>query len=810
MCTLCATTGTFEPTRHIDDTGVTDPLLATGFEGADAAGDMSTIYSMEVGDRFEGVLEGDGDRDWVSVTLTAGETYEIALSGQDTDGVPDPFLRLHDSNGTQIAAADDSGPGATSTLTFTAPATGTYHLGAGTFGDSQAGAYRITVTGAAGAPVATLDGLADYLTDGFWEDAGGERRSFDTSLDNRITVDVSALTAEGQQLARWALEAWEAVADIRFVETRTNADITFDDSDPGLGAYAFSYTIGTTITSSTVMITPGWLTRFGTSIDSYGFTTYLHEIGHALGLGHQGNYDGTATYERDADFANDSWQVSLMSYFSQIDNTTTAASYGFPVTAMMADIIAIQNLYGAPDQSSLTAGDTTWGANTTLAGYLSDLFDAATGGPARGIYDGNDFAFTIYDRDGIDTLDLSFSPGDDRVDLQPGTFSDVGGLIGNLGITRDTIIENFIGGSGRNHVTGNDADNMLNGEGGDDTLLGGDGNDTLLGGAGSDRLFGGNGADRVDGGFGRDIAYLGDGDDIYTDTAQAGWFGADQVFGGNGNDSIQTGGGNDTLFGGNGNDTLDGGNGDDLMIGGNQGDVFYAGNGNDTVEGGNGRDTAYLGNGDDRYTDTGQSGWLGGDRVFGGAGNDFIDGGGGDDTLHGGGGDDTLAGGNNNDMIYGGAGFDMIYAGNGDDVVDAGDGRDVVFLGNGNDVFTDSAQTGFLGADRVFGGAGNDTIMAAGGNDTLSGGPGDDVFVFIGRDIEQDIITDFSLGSDALELDGALWRDTVSAPLNPDQVIARFASVTADGVVLDFGNGNTILLEGLTSTGGLAADLEIF
>ena len=34
------------------------------------------------------------------------------------------------------------------------------------------------------------------------------RQSFDVGPGGTLDVDLSALTAEGQQLARWALEAW--------------------------------------------------------------------------------------------------------------------------------------------------------------------------------------------------------------------------------------------------------------------------------------------------------------------------------------------------------------------------------------------------------------------------------------------------------------------------------------------------------------------------------------------------------------------------------------------------------------------------
>src|SRR5690606_16425877 len=121
---------------------------------------------------------------------------------------------------------------------------------------------------------------------------------------------------------------------------------------------------------------------------------------------------------------------------------------------MMVDIVAIQNLYGAPGAASATAGATIWGGRwTTLPGYLGDFFSqVAVGSVDPALYGGDPVTFTIYDRDGVDIVDLSASTTNDRVDLNDGAFSDVYGLIGNIGIARGTVIENLNTGSGHDTV----------------------------------------------------------------------------------------------------------------------------------------------------------------------------------------------------------------------------------------------------------------------------------------------------------------------------------------------------------------------
>ena len=122
--------------------------------------------------------------------------------------------------------------------------------------------------------------------------------------------------------------------------------------------------------------------------------------------------------------------------------------------------------------------------------------------------------------------------------------------------------------------------------------------------------------------------------------------------------------------------------------------------------------------------------------------------------------------------------------------------------GGGNDrLFGDA------GNDRLSGDAGNDRLNGGLGNDILKGGSGADQFTFAIRG-GRDVIEDFAVNQrDTLLLDDALWK--AAGTLRIGQVLSKFAEVTKDGVLLDFGGGNSLLLEGLTSTKPLADVIEI-
>ena len=105
---------------------------------------------------------------------------------------------------------------------------------------------------------------------------------------------------------------------------------------------------------------------------------------------------------------------------------------------------------------------------------------------------------------------------------------------------------------------------------------------------------------------------------------------------------------------------------------------------------------------------------------------------------------------NNNQTVRGGEANDTLIGGKGDDTLQGGLGNDEL-RGRNND----ERLFGEEGNDRLFGNRGNDVLIGGSGNDTLIGGKGSDLFV-LAQDNGVDLIKDFELGKDLIQLSGNL------------------------------------------------------
>jgi len=587
MCFICASAASKGSNLFFDDHQNT-PSNALIIETSDAGATINTSYTVNVGDVFAGELAFGDEEDWFAIDLIAGQSYDISL--MSGDGLIDPAITVYNSSGSSVALLDDGANDFSAGGTFVADATGTFYISVHDYYYSDIGSYEVAIEFADFEPfvpgsIGTLDEMAEFLISDGW---GGVEYKWDKSV---ITVNISGLEADAQQVAVWAMEAWEAVINIDFQVVTSGEDITVDDEYSGAYAYGPNSTDAFYVEGGVELNVNKFWSLEDKTIDSYWFQTYVHEFGHALGLAHQGFYDGFATYESSAIFANDSWQLSVMSYFDQIANTTVDQTYGTVLGPMMVDIIAAQKHYGAPDEDSATAGDTVFGLDSNLGNYLDTAFEWLATGATSSDYAGNSVVYTLYDVGGTDLLDLSFLIDDADLDLNEETFSSIGDANEVLGIARDTIIENAKTGAGNDTIIGNDADNTLNA---------GAGNDIINSGAGEDTVYGGDGFDKINTGSADDFVFGGDSENDLRD----------EIFVGDGNDYVNAGHGNDLVYGQNG---------DDVLIGDFGADTLYGQNGEDTLAGG-----------------------PLSDRLFGNAGDDFINGGFGFDRLNGGAGADTF------------------------------------------------------------------------------------------------------------------------------------------------------------------------
>lgn len=377
------------------------------------------------------------------------------------------------------------------------------------------------------------------------------------------------------------------------------------------------------------------------------------------------------------------------------------------------------------------------------------------------------------DGTGIDTASYALSKLGVTVDLS------IVGVQDTVGAGKDTLvdIENLIGSSGDDTLTGNDENNRIEGGARNDLIEGGLGNDTLIAGSGIDTLS---------------YAHAGGGVSVslaLTSAQNTGAAGTDTV---SGFENLTGGTGGDTLTGNADENTIDAGDGIDLVQGGAGADVLKGGNGSDTVSYaastvGVSVDLSIQDGAKMQVSDGDAEGDIlqGFENLIGSNEDDALYGDDNDNVIEGRGGDDILVGGLGNDTLsYGSSTTAVTVSLSGGDFQNTGgagidtiSGFENLSGGSGADTLTGDA-----GVNSIFGLGGNDTLSGNGGSDFLYGGDGTDTaaFAWVGSDgLSANLSTSkATLGGDTTKLDSI---ENLKGSDHDDELIGDAGNNRIDG-----------------------------
>ena len=452
----------------------------------------------------KGSIPDGNTRQFYTVNLVAGQCYDFSAAGQKTAGgtLPTPALSLFAPTGAFMESVSSTVVGYLANgsknvsdphLVFTAPTSGQFVLAVS--GQGGSGSYTLTETVSTPASLAAdlLNKSTSYNPNFYWKTVPGTSVSLTFAFMQQAAssdrVGFTQMSLAQKQAVRAVLGIYSQYINMSFVEVAdpSHANLLFGNAN-GQGIWGGNV--------DTLKINPdGSMSQNGvylandgpepvsgqTTPGSFGFSALLHEVGHALGLKHPGDYSlvngGGATPYLPAGW--DSLEFTVMSYFANPNSSQTFGS-----TPGLLDILALQTLYGIAAFSSTPIG---FKVSSSVPVYQS----APMGKPG-------------------DAIDASNQTMGVQISLVGGSLSSIGPQLqngtmpahDNIGIPFNSKYTVAKGGAGNDLIYGNDLGNMLYGGDGADTITGGTGNDAIFAGNGNDVLFGVGGNDIIDGGGG--------------------------------------------------------------------------------------------------------------------------------------------------------------------------------------------------------------------------------------------------------------------------------------------------------------------
>ncbi len=154
---------------------------------------------------------------------------------------------------------------------------------------------------------------------------------------------------------------------------------------------------------------------------------------------------------------------------------------------------------------------------------------------------------------------------------------------------------------------------------------------------------------------------------------------------------------------------------------------------------------------------------------------------------------DVVHGGSGNDRITGELAFNPPLGGEAAAEIHGDAGNDFIQAASSGSSTVSDKLFGDEGNDIIIGGSGADRIDGGVGNDTMTGNGGADTFTFQMSQAGHDVITDFDVNNDVINLSG----------FGPNFDALAHVHDTANGAVLDLGAAGDVTFQGVH-----AADLS--